>query len=253
LEKEGYEEFASQFEGKIMQYLPKLKRICTMKSTTEFCGIETRHGYKYPKLEELYNKLFDEDIDRQHDAKDDVFITAKCFWRLKDLGLMETNGENSEDEFHSENENFETVKIIRVTMTGEIEGYVHYKKYRNDNFVSDGIAFCDDVDEVEVSEEDCLTRNSRLSQDGLNILSLNGENWEDEFSSESEDFETIKIIKVTMAGDKEGYVHYKKYRNGNFISDGIAFCDDVDEVELEEDCLSRNSWLSQDGLSILHL
>lgn len=55
------------------------KKICTMTSTTSFCNLPRS---KYPKLAELYEKLFNEKVTIDHDALSDAKITAKCFWEL---------------------------------------------------------------------------------------------------------------------------------------------------------------------------
>lgn len=172
LKKEEYKEFTSRFRRIFIQNLPQWERICTMKGTSKYCGIESRRGYKYPKLEELYEKLFQEDMENAHNASSDVYNTAKCYWKLRDLGMMEIDGEISETDTHPETENPEIVKIVSLTLTGDNEGYVHYGKYRGDTLISNGIAFCEDVDAVEIDEDNNLTCNSRLSQDGLTIFSL---------------------------------------------------------------------------------
>lgn len=63
-------------------------RICTMHSTTEYCAIPGPRGYKWPKLVELHQKLFNADFDAAHNAAADVAATAKCFWQLKQLGII---------------------------------------------------------------------------------------------------------------------------------------------------------------------
>ena len=66
----------------------KKKIICTMKSTVDFCKIESRYGYKFPKLGELYKKLFNYNITNSHNAEVDVLHTLKCFKKLKKLGII---------------------------------------------------------------------------------------------------------------------------------------------------------------------
>jgi DNA polymerase-3 subunit epsilon len=68
----------------------KLEKICTMKSTMDFCQLPPyRYGeYKYPKLEELHRKLFDCEFEDAHDAFGDVKATAKCFFELKKRGII---------------------------------------------------------------------------------------------------------------------------------------------------------------------
>jgi len=63
-------------------------RICTMHSTTEFCAIPGPRGYKWPKLTELHRKLFNKDFSEAHNAAADIAATAKCFWELKEQGII---------------------------------------------------------------------------------------------------------------------------------------------------------------------
>lgn len=64
------------------------KKICTMKSTIDFCAITGKYGYKYPGLSELYQKLFNTGFDEAHNALADIRATARCFWELKRLGKI---------------------------------------------------------------------------------------------------------------------------------------------------------------------
>ena len=52
-----------------------------MLETIHLCKAEGKIGYKYPRLEELYFKLFQENFDA-HNALNDVKATARCFWEL---------------------------------------------------------------------------------------------------------------------------------------------------------------------------
>ena len=62
-------------------------KICTMMSSTEYCGIPSRRGLKWPTLSELYKKLFKDEFDAHH-AKNDVEATAKCFFALLEKGII---------------------------------------------------------------------------------------------------------------------------------------------------------------------
>lgn len=64
------------------------KKLCTMESTTNFCGIIGSYGYKWPKLSELHYKLFKTDFAEAHNAAADINATAKCFWELKRIGKL---------------------------------------------------------------------------------------------------------------------------------------------------------------------
>ena len=59
-----------------------------MHSTTDFCAIEGYYGHKWPKLEELYFKLFGSNFDNAHSAIADIEATAKCFWELKSRSIL---------------------------------------------------------------------------------------------------------------------------------------------------------------------
>ena len=63
-------------------------KICTMKSTSDFCGIKGPYGNKWPTLSELHNKLFGTGFEEAHNAAIDINATAKCFWELKRLGVF---------------------------------------------------------------------------------------------------------------------------------------------------------------------
>lgn len=81
---------------------PDNKMFCTMKTGTSFCKIlPFKNGeYKWPTLEELYHKCFFPDsssfkIKGLHDANIDAAITAKCFFKLKELGFFQELGKNT--------------------------------------------------------------------------------------------------------------------------------------------------------------
>lgn len=55
-------------------------QICTMKSSTAFCKLPKN---KWPKLEELHLKLFNEPFTDAHHADTDTACCAKCFFELQ--------------------------------------------------------------------------------------------------------------------------------------------------------------------------
>jgi hypothetical protein len=59
-----------------------------MKSTAEYCQIPGNYGYKWPKLSELHYALFGKGFVEAHNAAADINATVKCFWRLKELGVL---------------------------------------------------------------------------------------------------------------------------------------------------------------------
>ena len=66
--------------------------VCTMQRSTNFCAIPNPNsyygGYKWPKLEELYQKLFNTTLSNAHDALSDVEATRKCYFELKQQGIF---------------------------------------------------------------------------------------------------------------------------------------------------------------------
>ena len=65
--------------------------ICTMQKSTNFCAIPSNSnhpGYKWPKLEELHQKLFGTTFSGAHDAMSDVEATRKCYFELKKKGIL---------------------------------------------------------------------------------------------------------------------------------------------------------------------
>ena len=59
------------------------KMFCTMKSAVDYCKLPGNYGFKWPKLEELYNICFQEKLENAHDAMVDVRATFRCFDKLE--------------------------------------------------------------------------------------------------------------------------------------------------------------------------
>lgn len=61
----------------------------TMMKSVNFCKLPgKRLDYKWPKLQELYFKLFNESLAQTHTALDDIRQTAKCYFELQRLGIQ---------------------------------------------------------------------------------------------------------------------------------------------------------------------
>lgn len=76
------------FRNGILNNIHLKNKICTMEKSTQFCAIQGPNGHKWPKLSELYYKLFRTDFEDAHNATADINATAKCFWELKRLGEL---------------------------------------------------------------------------------------------------------------------------------------------------------------------
>lgn len=72
----------------ITDTISRAKSICTMQAGTNFCKIPDIYGYKWPKLQELYKKLFGITFDKAHNAMADIEATKKCFFELLKLGVI---------------------------------------------------------------------------------------------------------------------------------------------------------------------
>lgn len=68
--------------------LTNLKQICTMKQSTDYCKIPSSKGYKYPKLSELYSKLFSKSNYCSHNAQVDAEVCMKCFKELYNRNII---------------------------------------------------------------------------------------------------------------------------------------------------------------------
>ncbi len=85
----GSEMIRAGFEGEYEKF-KNIERICTMQSTTKFCKIPGKYGFKWPTLAELFEKLnpgeaVSEDL---HDALEDVNVMVDCFFKLKDRKII---------------------------------------------------------------------------------------------------------------------------------------------------------------------
>ena len=72
----------------IMFNFDLMDKVCTMNKSKDYCAIPGERGNKMPKLQELYTILFGEEFEGAHNASADVQATAKCYWKLKKLGVI---------------------------------------------------------------------------------------------------------------------------------------------------------------------
>ncbi len=63
-------------------------KVCTMKTSTKHCNIPGQYGAKWPKLTELYAKLFGEELAQTHTALGDIKATARCYFELTKIGII---------------------------------------------------------------------------------------------------------------------------------------------------------------------
>ena len=65
------------------------RHLCLMTTAAAFCRLPGRFGRpKYPTLAELHMKLFGGEPRGRHRALADVEASARCFFRLRALGVI---------------------------------------------------------------------------------------------------------------------------------------------------------------------
>lgn len=94
--------------------------LCTMVSSTDFCGIRGPHGNKWPRLSELYAILFDGVIEGEHRAEVDMLATAKCYFELVKRGVIQAPPQESDPEPEAEPEALFTPHVLFTPL--ELQG-----------------------------------------------------------------------------------------------------------------------------------
>ena len=91
----NYIEHISKFQMHLTT-INTLKNIyCTMKESIDLCAIKTKDKFgryynKFPKLIELYQKLFGITPNNLHNSLNDVIVCLRCFMKLKyDTDIVE--------------------------------------------------------------------------------------------------------------------------------------------------------------------
>ena len=93
----------NSFDEKLQEYLTKIntstKFYCTMQETIELCAIEMKDKFgrpykKFPKLVELYQKMFGVTPRGLHNSLNDVIVCLRCFIKLKyEIDIVERSEE----------------------------------------------------------------------------------------------------------------------------------------------------------------
>ena len=74
-----------------MTRVKAMSKLCTMQATTKLCQLpypSGKAGFKWPKLEELHQFLFNEEMENAHDAMADVLATRRCYYELVKRGVV---------------------------------------------------------------------------------------------------------------------------------------------------------------------
>ncbi len=76
----------------IKSSIHKIDKLCTKELTTDYCKLPGRYGYKWPTLEELYEKVFSSSLTASHSALGDVKACKDCFFELVNRGVIKLFG-----------------------------------------------------------------------------------------------------------------------------------------------------------------
>lgn len=85
----------------IKNILPDYPKFCTMTATSNYIRFQDS---KYPKLDELYQSLFKEKIDGNHNALADAQATAACFFELVRRKEIDSNAIAAQQSLFKEKE-----------------------------------------------------------------------------------------------------------------------------------------------------
>ena len=140
--------------------LSKIQSIDTKELSTDFCQITGGRGgrFKWPKLSELYFKLFNENFSEAHNASADVEATARCFLELIRIKVISFNvvGMLENDFLNFQNTNPNPFKLIGLNIQP-------YKEISKD-------AEQDEIEDVE--NKSALVIKNETTEDLINSSDL---------------------------------------------------------------------------------
>ena len=153
-------------------------KICTMKSSTNYCAITGPYGYEWPKLSELHYKLFKANYEEAHNAMVDIQATSKCFWELAKRGIFKLNNSSSNNiekitnintQAEKDIENSEQIDLINKLqlLNKKLESVSYQWNYWNEYGIGSG----DDLEGQSESIEKC----ERLDYEAFNLQSQKDE------------------------------------------------------------------------------
>jgi len=92
---------AEFFRKSVESGLCQMAKIDTKDESTDYCALPGVKGgkYKWPNLSELHNKLFGSGFGEAHNAAADVAATARCFFELIRLEVINVNKYGLDKEF----------------------------------------------------------------------------------------------------------------------------------------------------------
>lgn len=147
---------AEYIRKSVASKLLQTKTLDTQIEATDYCALPGGRGgkYKWPKLEELHEKLFGIKFDEAHNAVADVEATTRCFFELIRLKVINVPGANI---------TAETMQYL-IEVAPQILNNVEAEKRSELSKSSQPIVDSQKTKEVEaVTNSKLLTPNAELS------------------------------------------------------------------------------------------
>jgi DNA polymerase-3 subunit alpha len=130
------------------------KLIDTKEASVEYCALPGGKGgkFKWPKLDELHEKLFNEKMEMAHNAAADVEATARCFFELLRIGVIDgpTFGFSEEKTQKFKESNPHTIQAIGLNTEAYNPDDLAQKQIENQLFKQKKVASATHVDWSEV-------------------------------------------------------------------------------------------------------
>lgn len=245
--------------------IQSMKKICTMKSTVDFCKFKSTHGYRWPKLPELYFKLFNKKITDSHNAEDDVRNTALCFWELvkrnhyaeiidpkkskKRWGSDTLNiSEILSNEFFNSNwSKWENGQLLRVKTISKSREYVYFDTglvTKNEHLLNEEVFIHGYITEDQIP---CIFSESGL---GIWLRSDKAEYMVDYDGithwRRADNLEDEKLLKVDSVSDDGKYVlftnHLKTLKEHLYNKQGEIFTFDENVFNFPKSFMINGKW-----------
>ena len=188
-----YNVLISEFnKARISTTIQNLTKICTKESTIDYCGIVTSKGYKWPSLSELYKKIFNEEIKEAHNAVLDIEATAKCFWYLKRMKLVnfEMKPEEITEKVKITNKSPRLIPIFSKNLKNKEKPNKISQKPNNMKLKEYAISlksYCESIKDGDSVSKKQLERLYQMLDELIILISKSEEKLDDDWSDEPDD------------------------------------------------------------------
>ena len=80
---------AEYYRNKMSSPLIGADSYCLMHEATYYCKLKGKRGYKWPTLQEMHGRIFEQGYTPANHARADVIAASRCFIYLKKAGELE--------------------------------------------------------------------------------------------------------------------------------------------------------------------